>query len=545
MKSDSLPLSTKLLLAFGLTSFMSIVMAVAGFFAVRSLDQDMMEIRDRQLPIAVAAVGILNNISYGNTAFNNALLSNSVEQGTKELEGLSKARDGNNQFFKQIESLIQEDDDRRLLDAVLESRKAYVPVYTRFSELIRSGRQEEAKRLMLSEMQATQGDYVAKFDRLREAQMRKVTERTESVSRSLERVLVWLVGIGILALLVAAAAGYWLIRTLGKDLGGDPMVVRTVAQTIAGGDLTVDIPVTPGDRSSVMATMADMRQRLAETLRQVTSSANAVSDAADGVSGMARNVDATAASQSDSTSTVVSAVEQMAVSIQHVSERAYDAEQLAQESGRLSRDGSAVIQSALGEMNAIATAVSDASKEIQQLGQESGQISSIVNVIKEIAEQTNLLALNAAIEAARAGEQGRGFAVVADEVRKLAERTTASTSEITSMVNRIQSGAAKSVANMSAATETVQRGTDMASQAGSAIGGIETAVSQVVTAVSDMAAALREQDTTSQEIARQIERIAQSAESSQAIAGNASRAAEQLAGYAGGLLTEVRRFRVA
>jgi len=127
-------------------------------------------------------------------------------------------------------------------------------------------------------------------------------------------------------------------------------------------------------------------------------------------------------------------------SIDHVAESSQGTHELARKSGELSVQGGEVVQGAAAEMSKIADSVNQSTQFIRELGEHSNQISAIVNVIKEIADQTNLLALNAAIEAARAGEQGRGFAVVADEVRKLAERTGRSTDEITAMIGSIQSG---------------------------------------------------------------------------------------------------------
>jgi methyl-accepting chemotaxis protein len=170
--------------------------------------------------------------------------------------------------------------------------------------------------------------------------------------------------------------------------------------------------------------------------------------------------------------------------------------------------GGEVIDAAACEMGQITITVNESSRIIQDLGRQSDQISQIVNVIKEIADQTNLLALNAAIEAARAGEQGRGFAVVADEVRKLAERTTNSTQEISAMIEKIQHGTRVAIQSMEAGVLRVEGGAALAQQAGEAMGRIKTGVGQMVAAVNEIAASLKEQAQSNGENAHKVESIA-------------------------------------
>ncbi|WP_420713172.1 methyl-accepting chemotaxis protein [Pseudomonas sp. zfem001] len=218
-------------------------------------------------------------------------------------------------------------------------------------------------------------------------------------------------------------------------------------------------------------------------------------------------------------------VEELTVSINHVADNANEAHGLSSESGRQSAEGGTVIQSTLSSMQRIADTVQGAAVQISELGQHSDQISSIVNVIKEIADQTNLLALNAAIEAARAGEQGRGFAVVADEVRLLAQRTANSTQEITEMIKKIQTGTRNAVGNMEIGVQQVSSGVEQANQAGDAIVTIRQASERVVGVVDQISLALREQTVASQDVARNVERIAQmSMQNSEAVADTASTA---------------------
>jgi methyl-accepting chemotaxis protein len=195
-------------------------------------------------------------------------------------------------------------------------------------------------------------------------------------------------------------------------------------------------------------------------------------------------------------------------------------------------------------MNKISEAVQSSSAIIEDLGRQSDQITSIVKTIREIADQTNLLALNAAIEAARAGEQGRGFAVVADEVRKLAERTSRSTTEIASMVEKIQKGTRDAVGSMDAGVKQAGKGVDLAGQAGTSITEIREGALRVMQVVNNISDSIREQGAASNDIAKSIENIAQMSEESASAVQDTADAARHLQKLSSTLHSSVSRFKL-
>jgi methyl-accepting chemotaxis protein len=262
------------------------------------------------------------------------------------------------------------------------------------------------------------------------------------------------------------------------------------------------------------------------------------------MSASARRVLQGSETQSDAASSVAAAVEEMTRGVDGIAHHASTAQQLAEDSGRLSQEGRSVMEQSVAEMERIAEAVDLSSEAIRELGEKSRQINAIVDSIRDIADQTNLLALNAAIEAARAGETGRGFAVVADEVRKLAERTSLATREIGGMVAAIQQGTERAVDTMQQGVQRVRDGVEMSNRAGSSMAQISAGADQVLTAVREISTALHEQSLASNDIARNIERIADMTEHNSVTVRETAATAETLEQLSGTLREQASRFRV-
>lgn len=288
---------------------------------------------------------------------------------------------------------------------------------------------------------------------------------------------------------------------------------------------------------TMMGTLRGSLQAIQVKMREVRSGVDALSAGA-------RQVADGSAQQSSSSSAMAASVEEMTVSINTVSSNADEAHTIAQEAGEIANQGGSIIDQTVKEMVAIARAVGQASGAIEALGRESEQISSVVQVIKEVADQTNLLALNAAIEAARAGEQGRGFAVVADEVRKLAERTTQSTGDISGMVDKIQTSSKEAVSEMAQVVKQVESGQTLAHEAGERIQLILGGATKVMQAVSEISNALKEQSAASHDIARHVESVAQMTDENSTAAGDAANGAQRLGQLAKDVDDIVEKFKV-
>ena len=286
-----------------------------------------------------------------------------------------------------------------------------------------------------------------------------------------------------------------------------------------------------------------MLQSIRQMVGDISTKSDTVRQTAESISVASGQVAEASHHQANSTSTMAAAIEELTVSITHVSDLARDTEQYSSAAATLATSGEAQVAEATREMTLIAEQATSAAQMIRSLESRATDISKITDVIKEIAAQTNLLALNAAIEAARAGEQGRGFAVVADEVRKLAERTSSATEEITGMTGAIQSDTAAAVDTMDKSLPQIEHGVALARQAEQSLREIRAGAVATLERIREVALATQEQSAASTAIAQQVETIAQMVEETSASTQQTAESAHDLDLVARELGSLVKRFR--
>ena len=330
----------------------------------------------------------------------------------------------------------------------------------------------------------------------------------------------------VLGMLFLGGLSFVLNRSISRGLAS---MEQTVARVEAELDLTARVPVRRDDEIGKMGVALNrLLDRLQANLKTVAQMAGHLSQSADNLSEASRQVADSSEAQSSAASSMAAGVEELTVSINHVGDRATHTRERVAYAGKLATEGEGVVVKTVEDIDAIALSVSSSAELINRLETQSREIASVVNVIKEVADQTNLLALNAAIEAARAGEQGRGFAVVADEVRKLAERTGNSTREITDTISVMRDGAQAASSAMMNAVEQVTASVSRASGACDMIRKIGEGSREAVGMVSEITDAIHEQSASSTSVAQSVERIAQMAEQSTAAAQGSADTAQQL-----------------
>ncbi|UCV04819.1 methyl-accepting chemotaxis protein [Dechloromonas denitrificans] len=380
--------------------------------------------------------------------------------------------------------------------------------------------------------------------------MRSIAEAQEkAVKASYEtstvqnRRFIWISVVTLgLGLLIGLLIAVHTIRSITLPLDEMQALITRAARD---KDFTGSIRIRSRDEVGLTAeAFNDLLKALQQSLGAVRHEIIKVDEATATLSQAASQAAQASAATSESSSSMAASLEELSVSITSVSDHTREALALANQAGEHSETGGSVIGSAVSAMAAIAVEVRSVGATISELGQHSDRISSVVQVIKDVADQTNLLALNAAIEAARAGEQGRGFAVVADEVRKLAERTSKATGEIGGMIGDIQSRSKSAVLAMDGAISRLENGSELANRAGQAIAAIRSANSEVQRVFADIDEAMHEQGAASYDIAQKVEQVAQASEESSVSVGISASEAANIRDLTNSMRATVERFKI-
>jgi methyl-accepting chemotaxis protein len=346
----------------------------------------------------------------------------------------------------------------------------------------------------------------------------------------------------VVGVIAAVAFGVFMARAIVRTIR--PVVAR--ARAIADGDLTGEqMQVRTKDELGELTTSINqMSDSLQGVISEVTTAAQEVAGASNEIAASSEEMAQGMREQSEQTNQVSSGVEQMSATVVEVARKSAEASDKSGQAGQQAEEGGQVVQETIEGMTSIADVVNESATAINELGRRGEQIGQIIGVINDIADQTNLLALNAAIEAARAGEHGRGFAVVADEVRKLAERTTQATEQVAESIRAIQTETGNAVERMNAGTEQVTLGVEKARQAGTVLQQIVTGSQDVAGMIQSIAGASEEQSAASEQISRNVETISSVTKQSAEGAAQAAAAATQLSTKAEQLQNMVARFRL-
>ena len=311
------------------------------------------------------------------------------------------------------------------------------------------------------------------------------------------------------------------------------------------GDLSQRVSADyKGDHQLIKNSINKLGDSISTILGEVSEAISATASASAQISSSSEEMAAGSQEQSSQTAEIASAVEEMTKTIMDTTKNSAKASEAAASSGKIAKEGGIVVGETIQGMNRVAKSVKKSAETVQALGKSSIEIGEIIQVIDDIADQTNLLALNAAIEAARAGEQGRGFAVVADEVRKLAERTTKATKEIAAMIKQIQRDTEEAVITMDQGTIEVDKGIELADKAGISLKQIIDGAQQVVDLSTQVAAASEEQSATAEEISKNIEAISSVTQQSSSGVQQIARAAEDLNKLTDSLQNIVAKFKI-
>lgn len=537
-----LKLAPRSAICFGFFSLVIVAIGLLSLYQADKLNDFEMYVEVNVLS-SIKLVGEMSGEFTGVRA-NNARLRNPLEpeaRTTKALSDIKQARVRISNAMKSLQPFLTTQDGREAYDAFVKARDAYTIVQDKYLATIAAGQLEAAVALSSSEMREAAQRVQAALDGLTKVNQEKAKQAgiDADVIYLQTQIVVWVsIAIGFAATVTLALL---YTRSLTVPIGYS----LAIAERIADNDLSQDIKVDGSDEAArLIAALATMQAKLREALAMIGDSSTQLAATSEEMHAVTEGAAQTIQRQGHEIEMAATAVNEMSAAVEEVASNASSTSQMTSQSSDAAAAGKAQVDETITAINLVVSNVGATSSEVQALVVMATDISKVLDVIRAIAEQTNLLALNAAIEAARAGEAGRGFAVVADEVRALAHRTQQSTQEIEQMVSSIQTGTSNAVSSMSLTSEQAQKTLEMAYSAGKALVDITESLTQINERNFMIATAAEEQAQVAREVDRNLVSIRDFSSETSEGASQTALATAELSTLATGLNQLTKQFKV-
>ncbi|WP_421552393.1 methyl-accepting chemotaxis protein [Pseudomonas yamanorum] len=526
-------------LSFGVLASLLIVVGLFGLGQMAKLRESALIIEESWMP---SIENIHDSAAYVASIRLEALRllttdESRVRDNSKNL--ITRQRGDLEELLKRHETLLSNEQERDLLKQLKANVATYMTIVAQMTQLVDQDQQQNAMDLLNSRL-APQGMVLNKsLEDMITFNQKGVEDAAESAAQMYTSAQ-WVVGSIIVTALMATLLLAWLLtRSITAPIGQ----ALTVARTIASGDLSRPIVVEGKDEpAQLLSALATMQTNLQDTIRGISESSQQLASAAEEMSSVMEQSTRGLQAQNDEIEQAATAVTQMSAAVDEVAGNAVSSAEASKASDEDSKHGHYQISETISSIQNLVDEVLGASTKAEGLAVQAQDISKVLEVIRGIAGQTNLLALNAAIEAARAGEAGRGFAVVADEVRSLAQRTQDSTEEIEQMINGIQQGTQDTVGALNSSAEHAGQTLQRANSAGSALEKITAAISQISQRNLVIASAAEQQALVAREVDRSLVNIRDLSTQTAAGATQTSAASQELSRLAVDLNGLVTRF---
>ena len=532
-----LNLRAKLGLGFGIILVILAGLGVFSYLTIKKLNDAFAQVQERDTKLE-RTVHLERALERQSAAVAGYLLTGKEKQLAEDEEGQREFREALI-FFQ---NTVRTEEGKRLMGEITRRYDIYRAHLEREIQAQRARRGKDVAASSSSATSTIRKELQEAFRNF-DAYQRKRRDEGNSEEQGVVALAKLLTGaISASGFVVGAIVAWWFSRSLSRGVRG----VSSALDQIADNNLGIpDLKVISRDEvGSAAQALNAMKNSLRQMIESMAKTAEHLASASEELSASAAQQAQGSETQKDQAVQIATAMQEMVATVGQVSENSSHAAEASRQAAETAQKGGTIVEDALAKMRSIAESVRHTAAKMSELGKASDQIGHIVGVIDDIADQTNLLALNAAIEAARAGEQGRGFAVVADEVRKLAERTTGATKEIAQMIKNIQGETRLAVTAMDAGTKEVEDGVKSTMQAGESLKEIIRMAEQVGEMVTSIATAATEQSSASDQINQNMDQIARLARESAVGSQESAKACQELSNLALDMQKMVSKFQL-
>ncbi len=536
MALKNIPIGKRLAGAFAVFTLIVIVASAISFVSMNKVGNRVSEILD----INVRKASLATTIDTAVRAIENAICLGIMTKNKSAFDGILDREKVLMDALGKLESLETDQAGKDLINKLMSDMAGGKGAFGKIMKAFNENNFEEAVQLYITVMVPASARRAVILKEVADFQEKGIQEKRKEIETTIRKAWIILVVFAIVAIVLGVLVSMTITRSITSPIRRS---IET-AKTLAEGNLSIDVTVDRKDEfGDEMKAFKGMVEKWKILITEVKSSATRVASASHEMNESADRLARGASTQVERTIQVSTASEEMSQASLDIARNANNISESAKEMVHTAKNGNGIVNKSVSKVKEIARTVNKSSDFVKELGHQSEKIGEIVLVINDIADQTNLLALNAAIEAARAGEAGRGFAVVADEVKKLAERTTKSTQEIGGMINTVKTGVDKAVQSMSEASGSVKLGVEFSNEAGIALNEIVNNSADLQSMVQQIAAAIEEMNSTTDEIAKDIEQVANVTKDSSDAAEQLTQAAHELSGLSVTLEDSVSGFR--
>ena len=528
-------------LGFGLLALLVFALGIFALVQMSSMRKQSDHVETKWLPSVMELGTLGQDLMRVRTLTLRLMLNRSPEALRDNAGKLDQLKAGLKVTQQNYAALIGSPRERELYEAFAAVQAAYMQRQDKVMELSAAGQTDEALKMINGEMTQLADKMTVALNELTTLNKQGALDASDLARAVFSSAFAWVVGMMLLTALMTLLLAWGLTRSIVRPIAQ----ALGIAQVVAAGDLTTEIVVEGRDEPArLLEALKVMQQSLRRTIMRIADSSNQLASASEELSTVTEDATRGLHQQSLEIDQAATAVNEMTAAVEEVARNAVATSEASGESDRIAQHGREQVQQTVASIAHLAEDVTEAGEQVETLAQKVYGITKVLDVIRSVAEQTNLLALNAAIEAARAGEAGRGFAVVADEVRALAHRTQSSTQEIEQLVGDIRQGTDQAVAAMQGSNSRAQTTLELAQSAGVALDEIAAAITLITERNVVIASASEEQAQVAREVDRNLTNIRDISLQSSAGANQTSAASHELSRLATDLNGMVAAFSV-